>query len=567
MLRAIEKMGFEKATGVQAKTIPVIREGVDILAQSQTGTGKTMAFAIPCVEGINADVESVQALILSPTRELAQQCAGEMRKLSRYMPHIKIADIFGGADYKMQFRALRTANIVIGTPGRIMDHMKRGTLKLNSLKMIILDEADEMLNMGFKEDIEIILKDAPKERQTLLFSATIPKGILQITNEFQNNAVRINLVKDKATLAAIRQTFVQIPKQYKNEALKLLIHYHKPKCSIIFANTKSMVDELAKILNDFGIVARGLHGDMRQNQRSAVMADFKSGNSNILIATDVAARGIDVNDVDFVFNYDIPKISEHYVHRIGRTGRAGKNGNAITLCCGKQQFAAIRDFARKLNCEIEEENVPTIEKIRLADTERDIAAAEAQLACETSQNAQQIVSELEKRGYTREQMAVCFADMVFGKKAPELFDLPMFKKTADKYADKYKETKERKKSGNEKFNFGVIKLDIGYAQKCAPNHIVGAITERTGITSKLIGKISIADDFALVEVPNDIIENIVAELKNLKICGKPVKVTIAKAKKGWGKGDNSHGKGDKADKHKKRTSKFGKKHVAKHKKA
>ncbi len=542
MLRAVEKMGFEKATGVQAKTIPIIREGVDILAQSQTGTGKTMAFAIPCVERIDENIQSIQALILSPTRELAQQCAGEIRKLTKYMPHIKIADIFGGADYKAQFKALRTANIVIGTPGRIMDHMKRGTLKLNNLRMIILDEADEMLNMGFKEDIETILKDAPSERQTLLFSATIPKGILEITNEFQNNATRINLVKDKATLAAIRQVFVQIPKAYKNEALKLLIHYHKPQCSIIFANTKSMVDELTKVLCDFGISARGLHGDMRQNQRSAVMADFKSGKSHILIATDVAARGIDVNDVDFVYNYDIPKISEHYVHRIGRTGRAGKSGTAVTLCCGKQQFATLRDFARRLNCEMEEIDVPTVESIKTTDIQRDIEKAEAALAAEASRSAHEIVSELESRGYTHEQIAVCFAGIAFDKKTPKLFNLPAFKKSTE---PKYKEVRA-KKGTDEKHNYGMLKLDVGYSSKCSANHIVGAITERTGITSKLIGKISISDDFALVEVPSELIENINADLQNLKICGKPVSVKIMKAAKGWGKGAKQHG----AHKHK-----------------
>ncbi len=540
IMRVLDKRGFITATNVQAETIPLIRSGRDILAQSRTGTGKTLAFSIPCVEAIEKDKDGVQALILSPTRELAQQCGDEVRKLIKYMPHVKTADIYGGGDYKTQFRALRVANLVIGTPGRIMDHMKRGTLKLQNLKMIILDEADEMLNMGFKEDIETILKDAPTERQTLLFSATIPKGIQEITNQFQTDAIKVNLVKDNATLTAIKQVFVQIPKQYKDEALKLLIYYYKPKRSIIFANTKSMVDELTQKLCDFGILARGLHGDMRQNQRTAVMAEFKSGKTEILIATDVAARGIDVNDIDYVFNYDIPKMSEYYVHRIGRTGRAGKEGTAVTLCCGKQQFMAIRDLSRKLKCEIDEMKMPSSEDIKDQEFERNVKRVHKYLAKEPTQNHVQIVETLVKSGYNHEQIALALAGIAFKNSSAGLVSLPSFK-VASHDNNQGERGKRGKREHGSLGSFGKIKLSIGRSSRCSANHIVGAITERTSVTSKVIGKIIIDDEHSIVEVPNDMLHEIVAEMANIKICGKHVKVSALK-------GAVRHDKGTKGDK-------------------
>ena len=319
LMNAVTDMGFVETTPVQAETIPVIRAGSDLLARSQTGTGKTVAFGIPAVECIDSADRHVQVLILSPTRELAMQCGDEIRKLARYLPHIKTADIYGGSDFNRQFRALRDANIVIGTPGRVMDHMRRETLKLGNLKMIVLDEADEMLNMGFKEDIETILQDVPEQRQTILFSATVPPEILAITRQFQKNPVHIEINRNQVTLDNIKQAYVDIPMYQKQEGLKILFHYHKPRRAIIFANTKTMVDELTELLSGAGFTTGGLHGDMKQLQRTSVMNAFKRGRVNILVATDVAARGIDVSDIDFVFNYDIPKTSDYYVHRkIGR---------------------------------------------------------------------------------------------------------------------------------------------------------------------------------------------------------------------------------------------------------
>ncbi len=542
MQKAIDKMGFTTATGVQAQAIPIIREGVDILAQSQTGTGKTMAFSIPAVESIEKSVHSVQVLILLPTRELALQCADEVRKLTKHMPHIKIAEIFGGADYNTQFKALKKANFVVGTPGRIMDHMSRGTLNIENLKMIILDEADEMLNMGFKEDIETILKDTPKERQTLLFSATVPKAILDITHQFQKNAKRLNLSGSSTTLKEITQLYLDIPKAQKENVLKLLMFYYKPVHSIIFANTKSMVDELCDMLSDLGLSARGLHGDMKQRQRTNVMADFKSGKTEVLIATDVAARGIDVSDIDYVFNYDIPKMSEYYVHRIGRTGRAGRKGTAITLCCGRQQVSTIKALARKLQSDITEIPTPTVESIQMSELEGNVEQVVKILAENKINPAQKmLIDTLVGYGYSLEQISYALSGMAFDKKTSGLQNVEKSQKTASQKAER-----NSSKSDDSSRSFSSMVLDIGSSSRCRANHIVGAITERTGISSRSIGKIEIEEDYSIVAIPTDMIYDIISDMRNIKICGKPViasHVKEVKKKKSSGerrKSDSSH---------------------------
>ncbi len=526
MLKAIDEMGFTQITPVQEKTIPLTRSGVDILAQSQTGTGKTIAFAIPAVERIQEGAKNIQVLILSPTRELAQQCGDEIRKLSPYMPHVKTADIYGGADYKTQFKLLRGANMVIGTPGRIMDHIRRGTLKLNKLEMIVLDEADEMLNMGFKEDIETILQDAPKERQTVLFSATIPKGILDITKQFQKNPVQINLVQNKATLKAIKQVYVDVKKQHKNAALKLLIAYNKPQRAIIFANTKSMVDELVDMLSDGGYSAQGIHGDMKQQQRTNVMTAFKKGSTNILIATDVAARGIDVSDVDFVFNYDIPRMTEYYVHRIGRTGRAGRSGTAITLCCGKQQVVTIKRLAQKLQSNIEHIALPSTQDIKDSRLQQNILKVKDEATNGVSAYAKQMIDTLIESGYSAYDIACTLAETTLKTDTANIEEL------ANVPTDAVSTRGEnRVRNDDEGLRFGKMMLNIGSTSRCSANHIVGAITERTGVSSKVIGKVSIEKDHSVVAVPNDIINNVISDMEGIKICGRPVKVTKMESRK------------------------------------
>ena len=332
ILRAVMEMGFEAATPIQARAMPIIMEGRDVIGQAQTGTGKTAAFGIPLLEKIDPKSKKLQALVLCPTRELAIQVADEIRRLCRFMHGIKVLPIYGGQDIGKQIRSLKGGiQLIIGTPGRVMDHMRRHTLKLENLHTVVLDEADEMLDMGFREDIETILDYIPGEHQTVLFSATMPKPILEITRKYQHDAVTIKIVKKELTVPSIEQYYYDAKRRDKVDMLTRLLDYYNPKLSLIFCNTKRCVDELTKELSDRGYFAEGLHGDMKQAQRDRVMRNFRAGKTEILIATDVAARGIDVDDVEAVFNYDLPQDDEYYVHRIGRTGRAGRTGMAFSF--------------------------------------------------------------------------------------------------------------------------------------------------------------------------------------------------------------------------------------------
>lgn len=299
IMRGIKEMGFEEATPIQTKAIPVLMEGKDVIGQAQTGTGKTAAFGIPVLQKVDPSCKKTQAVILSPTRELAIQVADELRKLSKYMHGIKVLPVYGGQEITKQIRSLKGGcQIIVGTPGRIMDHLRRKTIRCEQVATIILDEADEMLDMGFREDIETILEYIPGAHQTVLFSATMPKPILEITRKYQHDAVTIKIVKKELTVPSIEQYYYDAKRRDKVDMLTRLLDYYNPKLSLIFCNTKRCVDELTKELSDRGYFAEGLHGDMKQAQRDRVMKNFRTGKTEILIATDVAARGIDVDDVE-----------------------------------------------------------------------------------------------------------------------------------------------------------------------------------------------------------------------------------------------------------------------------
>ena len=339
ILRAIVDMGFEETSPIQAKAIPAVKEGRDVIGQAQTGTGKTAAFGIPMLEKVDPKDKHVQAVVLCPTRELAIQVADEIRKLAKYMHGVKVLPIYGGQDIVKQIRSLKSGvQIVIGTPGRVMDHMRRKTVKFDHVHMITLDEADEMLNMGFREDIETILKEFPEERQTVLFSATMPQPIMEIARDYQKDAELIKVVRKELTVQNIQQYYFEVAPKSKEEVLSRLIDIYNPKLSIVFCNTKKQVDDLTSALKGRGYFAEGLHGDLKQQQRDRVMDNFRKGRVDILVATDVAARGIDVDDVDVVFNYDLPQDEEYYVHRIGRTGRAGREGLAFSFVVGREVY-------------------------------------------------------------------------------------------------------------------------------------------------------------------------------------------------------------------------------------
>lgn len=358
IVRAVKEMGFKQFSPIQEQAIPEVLAGKDVIGQAQTGTGKTAAFGIPLLQSIDLEVRGMQGLVLCPTRELAIQAAEEIRKFAKYMTGIRVLPVYGGQEIYKQITALKgNIQIIVGTPGRVMDHMRRHTIKLDKLKMVVLDEADEMLDMGFREDMEAILSQIPVEHQTVLFSATMPKAILDITGQFQNNPVLIKTVKKELTVQSIKQCYYQIRKEDKQEATARLLEYYAPKRTLIFCNTKKMVEELAENLKKRGFFAAGLHGDLTQSVRDRVMKSFKNGTTTVLIATDVAARGIDVDDVEAVINYDVPQDIEYYVHRIGRTGRAGRSGRSFTLVVGKEIFK-VRDIEKICKSKMNERTIP-----------------------------------------------------------------------------------------------------------------------------------------------------------------------------------------------------------------
>ncbi len=369
IIRAIKEMGFEKLSPIQEQAIPYLLEGRDIIGQAQTGTGKTAAFGIPIIQKINPDLRRLQCIILCPTRELAIQAAEELRKLAKYMHGIKVLPVYGGQDINRQIMGLRGVQIIVGTPGRVMDHMRRHTIKLDDINMVVLDEADEMLNMGFREDMELILGQIPGEHQTALFSATMPQPILDITHKFQKDASLIKVAAKELTIPLVSQKFYRIKNADKDAACIRLLEYYQPKLCLIFCNTKTKVDEVAEVLKAAGYQAEGLHGDMSQHQRDVAMNRFRNGSSSILIATDVAARGIDVDDVEAVINYDVPQDIEYYVHRIGRTGRAGRKGRSFTFVNAREVYR-IREIERMCNTRVAEKKLPNASKVMKAKAEK-----------------------------------------------------------------------------------------------------------------------------------------------------------------------------------------------------
>ncbi|MCK4265042.1 DEAD/DEAH box helicase [Candidatus Babeliales bacterium] len=363
ILKAVQDAGFEISTPIQTKSIPPLLEGKDVIGQAMTGTGKTAAFAIPAIEKTDASKKKVQTLIICPTRELALQVAKETNKFLKYKEEIHEIPIYGGQSIDHQIRGLRRGpQIVIGTPGRLLDHIGRRTLNLKDITTVILDEADEMLKMGFAEDIEKILKTTPTERQTVLFSATMPREILKLANKYQNNPELIKIVHENVTIPEIEQKYFEANGRNKLDILLHLFESEKPKKSIIFCNTKRMVDKLVTNLNAHGYYTEALHGDMTQNKRNRVMDKFRKNKIDTLIATDVAARGIDVKDIEIVFNYDIPTDEEFYVHRIGRTGRAGKTGKAYTFIF-EREIHLLRTIEKYIKSRITRGILPTSEQI------------------------------------------------------------------------------------------------------------------------------------------------------------------------------------------------------------
>ncbi len=419
MQKAIADMGFEEATPIQTQSIPFMLEGKDVIGQAQTGTGKTAAFGIAAIERIDPKNFAVQAVILCPTRELAIQVSEELKKLSKYKKGIEILPVYGGQPIDRQIRALKKGvQIIIGTPGRVMDHMERRTLKLDSVKMIVLDEADEMLDMGFREDIELIMKKVQKERQTILFSATMSRAILDLTKRYQTKPQMIKLENKEMTVPKVEQFYYEVKSQLKPEVLSRLIDINDIKLSLVFCNTKRLVDELVDNLKSRGYLADGLHGDLQQRQRDIVMSKFRKKEIEILVATDVAARGIDVGDIEAVFNYDIPPDDEYYVHRIGRTARAGKAGRAFSFVTGREVYR-IRQIQQFTKSRIIAQKIPSVSDIEEIKTNLLLEKVKGIIDAGHLGEYSNMVEKFTQEDYTTLEVASALLKMAMGERGKE----------------------------------------------------------------------------------------------------------------------------------------------------
>lgn len=524
LLCAIGEMGFSEPTPIQAQSIPLILEGRDVVGRSQTGTGKTAAFGIPAIQMVdpNLDRRMAQILLLCPTRELAVQACEELKKLAHHTRGVHVCAVYGGAPIERQIVQLKDANIVVGTPGRVMDHLRRRTLKISELRMVILDEADEMLSMGFREDIETILTQAPENRQTILFSATMPKEIMNLIDNYQKDPVLVEINKSQVALNSIEQFYYDIPTGRKNDALGLLLHYYAPSRSMVFCNTKKMVDDLTGWLLDHGFKAEGLHGDMKQSQRTVVMDAFKAGRTSILVATDVAARGIDVDDINCVFNYDIPQNAEYYVHRIGRTGRAGKSGSAYTLCCGRNQLRQMEQILRFAKAQATLAPVPMPDEILQKRREEGAQKLRTFLTGKTDFPYLDMVLSLmhtkdeQVPTFSAEQIAAAALELLYGAQQSDLPDATGLNR----------EKKRRSPKDYVKFI-----IDAGYNARMVPNFIVGAIAERTGLSGRDIGKIEIFEDNTTVEIPQKQAEEVLSSMQDCRINGKKVRISVLPTEK------------------------------------
>ena len=405
LLKAIDKLGFEQAAPIQAEAIPVLMAGKDVVGQSQTGSGKTVAFAAPAIEKVVVEERTTQVLILCPTRELAVQVSEEVHKLALFKKGLHALPIYGGQSYDRQLYGLREgAHIVIGTPGRVMDHMRRGTLRLNTLKMVVLDEVDVMLNMGFRDDIELILQGTPKERQTVFFSATIPRPIQQLIAKYSRDPQSVRIEQTAMTVPTVEQVFYEVDRRYKVELLTRLIDIHDFKLGLIFCNTRRMVDDLVEHLNAQGYSADRLHGEMTQAMRDRVMNKFRKSGLEFLVATDVAARGIDVENIEVVFNYDLPYDPEDYVHRIGRTSRQGRSGRAISFASGREVFQ-IRNIERFANTKIQRARAPSIDEVEAARVNVVLDKVRATLKSGEFKRQDQLVERLLEEGFSSTDIA------------------------------------------------------------------------------------------------------------------------------------------------------------------
>ncbi len=539
ILRAVTDMGFEAASPIQAKAIPLEIEGKDIIGQAQTGTGKTAAFGIPLLQKIDPKNKKLQAVVLCPTRELAIQVADEIRNLAKYMHGIKVLPIYGGQEIVKQIRSLKDGvQVIIGTPGRVMDHMRRKTIKFGQVHTVVLDEADEMLNMGFLEDMETILSELPEERQTVMFSATMPSAIAEIAKKFQKDPEIVKVVKKDLTVPKVTQYYYEVKPKNKIEVMCRLLDMYAPKLSVVFCNTKRQVDELVLALQGRGYFAEGLHGDLKQVQRDRVMNGFRKGRTDILVATDVAARGIDVDDVEAVFNYDIPQDEEYYVHRIGRTGRAGREGKAFSLAVGKEVYK-LRDIQRYCKTKIVPQPIPSIDDVTEIKADKILCQAE-ELLQDSDMN--RLIDIIEKKvleeDYTTLDLAAGLLRMIMGEDNEDIIEDSRPLRSLDDLGDYRDRNSGRGRGGRSGGRGGRsggddmarLFINIGKNQNVKPGDILGAIAGESGMPGKMVGSIDMYDKYTFVEVPREQADVVLQAMKDVRIKGKNIHMEKANRK-------------------------------------
>lgn len=578
ILKSVEEMGYTQPSEIQTQAIPFVLQGRDVIGQAQTGTGKTAAFAIPIIELVDSDLNHPQAIILCPTRELAVQVEGEIQKLAKYHRRINSVAIYGGESIDRQIRVLRRGvQIVVGTPGRVQDHINRGTLKLEGAGIIVLDEADEMLDMGFRDDIEAILQEMPSKRQTVFFSATMARPIMDLTRKYQTNPEIIKVAKKELTVDSVSQVYYEVKNNLKMDLMARLMTVNNYALSVVFCNTKRMTDEVTETLGSKGILAEALHGDLSQAQRDKVMGKFRKGHCTVLVATDVAARGIDVDNVEAVFNYDLPLDEEYYVHRIGRTGRAGKSGTAINFVSGRRDAMKVKDLERYTKATINKMSPPSVAdliELKKAQIVKDVAAQVAKPG--DNQLFEAAIGQMLGEGMTLDQVAIGLIKLVMGDTVKELseqnFSIDSFggDRRREGGRDSRDGGRDRERGGrfdrNERFsprgergdrsergprkeyagrdggsrdsgprpervreaNMTRLFLNLGKRDRIRPNDIVGAIAGETGISGKNIGGIDIYDNFSFVDVPTRDAEQVINGMKNNTIKGKSVSMEISK---------------------------------------
>lgn len=557
ILRAVADMGFEETSPIQGKAIPLALGGTDIIGQAQTGTGKTAAFGIPLLEKVDPKLKKLQAVVLCPTRELAIQVAEEIRRLAKYMHGIKVLPVYGGQEIVKQIRSLKDGTqVIIGTPGRVMDHMRRKTIRVEEVHTVVLDEADEMLNMGFLEDMETILGQLPETRQTMMFSATMSPAILEIARKFQKDPETVKVVKKDLTVPKVTQYYYEVKQKNKVEVLSRLLDLYAPKLSVVFCNTKKGVEEVVDALQGRGYFAEGLHGDLKQIQRDRVMNSFRNGKTDILVATDVAARGIDVDDVEAVFNYDIPQDDEYYVHRIGRTGRAGREGKAFSLVVGKEVYK-MRDIQRYCKTRIIPQAIPSLNDITSIKVDKILDQVRETIESQELDDMIDVIEmKLIEEDYTAMDLAAALLKIVVGDENEEIAESSRPARSLDDLDswggrgskdkgrrgrnDASGRGKSRRVKASEKVydyiagegnSMARLFLNIGKAQKVTPGDILGAVAGESNIPGKVVGSIDMYDGYTFVEVPNEYADTVIQSMKNARIKGKGVHAERANGRK------------------------------------